>query len=342
MLLSIIIINYNTFRLTCDCIQSIKKTVHVDYEILLVDNNSKEKDPEEFLKLFPFIRLITLKENVGFGRANNIGMEASAGDYFLLLNSDTIVLENTINETVFYINNHTYVDVLGCRVQYPDGNKQLTVFAYGGELKLLSAIKFFFKKNAIIKQCERVLTYIIKKIKGQKQLLNQAIQDEPVPNYNNGERIGSLMGVFLLIRRSVFLSTKGFDPDFFMYYEETEWFLKRLRCHNIVYYPKVSVIHYYGKSDVYNKMNLQYNISGYLFWYKISYLHYFFFLLFNVIDIPCKLVMGIIMFQRKYFAEVLISLSALPYAVFDIPRFRNAFGSRKEMLKLNYLKKMNQ
>jgi GT2 family glycosyltransferase len=338
MLLSIIIINYNTFNLTCDCIRSIKNTATIDYEILLIDNNSKECAADQFLKLFPEIKLTALKENIGFGRANNLGMEKASGKYFLLLNSDTVVLENTINETVDFFEKNPDADVLGCRSLYPDGSNQLTVYSYGNEKKLLYAIKFFFKKNAVVNFSERVINYCIRKIKGNSTALKEQTNHEIVLNYNNGERIGSMMGVFLLIRQSVYRDTRGFDPDFFMYYEESEWFLRRLRNHNIVYYPKVSIIHYYGKSDVYKKMNLQYHVSAYLFWYKFSYWHYFFFTLFNLIDIPAKLIMSIITFDRTYLKELVMAVKALPYAFFEIPRYSNAFGARNEMLKLKYLK----
>src|SRR5215204_1372499 len=117
MLLSIIIINYNTFQLTCNCIRSIKETTNAtSYEIVLIDNNSKECDADKFLEVFPDIKLIPLKENVGFGRANNRGAEAAKGKYVLLLNSDTIVNQNTIDETVDYLEKHPEMDILGCKV----------------------------------------------------------------------------------------------------------------------------------------------------------------------------------------------------------------------------------
>src|SRR5947209_17301810 len=128
MLLSIIIINYNTFELTCGCIRSIKQTARLSHEIILVDNNSRECAPEKFLEVFPDVKLIALKENVGFGRANNRGVEEASGTYVLLLNSDTVVHENTLDETVAYLQNHPDVDILGCKV-FTNGNSvQKTVY----------------------------------------------------------------------------------------------------------------------------------------------------------------------------------------------------------------------
>jgi GT2 family glycosyltransferase len=98
MELSVIIINYNTFRLTSNCIRSLReKLTGVEYEIILIDNASTECDPELFSEKFPFIRLIKSKENTGFTGGNNLGVAAAQGKYLLLLNSDTELINNAPN-----------------------------------------------------------------------------------------------------------------------------------------------------------------------------------------------------------------------------------------------------
>ena len=95
MQLSIIIINYNTFTLTCNCIRSIhEKLTGLSYEIVLVDNASVERDPNEFKALFPDIVLVASKENTGFTGGNNLGLKHASGEYILLLNSDTELINN--------------------------------------------------------------------------------------------------------------------------------------------------------------------------------------------------------------------------------------------------------
>ena len=75
MQLSIIIINYNTFQLTCNCIQSLKERLHdMSYEVVLVDNASTECDPKSFLERFPDINLIVNPVNSGFTGGNNLGI----------------------------------------------------------------------------------------------------------------------------------------------------------------------------------------------------------------------------------------------------------------------------
>jgi GT2 family glycosyltransferase len=336
-MLSIIIINYNTFQLTLSCIRSIVETTEVEHEILLIDNNSKECDPKLFLKFFPTLRLIELKENVGFGRANNVGMKNAQGDFILLLNSDTIVQRNTINETVDFLKKNENVDIIGCKSVLENGTTQETVYQCHDETNLIPALKYLVKHNTII---QTLLKHAAKRRKSSR---GKTVAGEDAnffnENYNNGKkRIGFLMGVFLLFRRSVFENTKGFDPDFFMYHEEKEWFLNRLKNYNIAYYTKASIIHFHGKSDVYNKMNLQHHVSDYLFWYKMGYAQFSFFILYNLLEIPSKIFVGAVTMNRFHFKNLNIILKSLLY-VGDIVRYPNKYGSRKEMLKIKYLKK---
>ncbi len=345
MLVSIIIINYNTFALTCDCIRSIQATTHVPFEIILVDNNSRECEPEKFLTIFPQVKLIALKENVGFGRANNRGVEEAAGKYILLLNSDTLVKENTIDETVAYLEAHTELDVLGCKVMTNGGAIQRTVYEYKGELNFFGSLLFFIKRNAVMKELIRLLVGMRSQKVLPKAVVNADTNKEnqpvaaPTPNYHNGKRIGALVGVFLLLKKSVYIASRGFDPDFFMYDEETNWFLKRLRNYKIVFYPAVEIFHYYGASNVYKKMNLQHHVSQYLFWYKISIPHYLLFLLYNLAEIPSKALVSLVKRDKNLLGEIPTQFKAFPYALLDIPRYSNRYGGRKEMLKLRSLKK---
>src|SRR5258708_2970093 len=93
--LSIVIVNYNTAQLTKDCITSIKKfTKNIKYEIILIDNASSEGIQVEGLKI------IKNKENVGFGGANNQGIKLAKGRYILFLNSDTLLIENSLEKLV--------------------------------------------------------------------------------------------------------------------------------------------------------------------------------------------------------------------------------------------------
>ena len=128
MQLSIIIINYNTFALTCNCIASIKeKLVGVDYEIILVDNASVECDANLFVDKFPFINLIKSPVNTGFTGGNNMGVAAAGGEYLLLLNSDTELINNAPKICLDHLQLHKEVGIATCQFLYPDGKIHATL-----------------------------------------------------------------------------------------------------------------------------------------------------------------------------------------------------------------------
>ncbi len=114
MKLSAIIINYNSFHLTSDCIRSvISYTKDISYETILVDNASTKSDPGKFLEEFPGISLIRSAVNGGFAYGNNFGIEKSTGEYILLRNSDTVLKEESIFQSLGYLRNNKAVGVLG-------------------------------------------------------------------------------------------------------------------------------------------------------------------------------------------------------------------------------------
>ncbi len=133
--LSVIVVNFNTFALTCDCLRTLYATTQEDgdafrMEVILVDNASRECDADLFREEFPQIRLIKNAENVGFGIANNQGMAAATGEYILLLNSDTIILPFAIRRSLLHLHARRQnpatarIALLGCEVLNADGSHQ--------------------------------------------------------------------------------------------------------------------------------------------------------------------------------------------------------------------------
>ena len=129
--LSIIIVNYNTFKLTRDTINScISEPTRYTYEIFLVDNKSTDDSLFQLKEYFKkeisrgTIKVIENEENKGFANANNLAIEKSQGDFVLLLNSDTLVEQNTIDKCMDYMTSAVNADVgaLGCKVSLADGS----------------------------------------------------------------------------------------------------------------------------------------------------------------------------------------------------------------------------
>jgi GT2 family glycosyltransferase len=122
---SVIIINYNTFDLTCQCIESIYRfTKKNSFEIILVDNASNECSVEKFSERFPAIKCVSSYENSGFAKGNNLGIFHSKGDIILLLNSDTYLTHDAISMAAAKFEQNRDAGVVSCRMLYPDGGIQ--------------------------------------------------------------------------------------------------------------------------------------------------------------------------------------------------------------------------
>jgi GT2 family glycosyltransferase len=127
--LSIIIVNYNTKRLLFDCIKSIYESKSsLDFEIIVIDNNSDDGSEILVRDGFPEVSLIKNKVNRGFAAANNQGLKMMKGQYGLLLNPDTVVLDNAFSKMVEFMEAHKNIGILGCKILNPDGTLQRAAF----------------------------------------------------------------------------------------------------------------------------------------------------------------------------------------------------------------------
>ena len=114
MNISIVYVNYKTARLILDSIKSVKeKTEDVDYEIIVVDNASGDGSLELIQKQYPEVICVQADENMGFGRANNLGMTYASGDCILFLNPDTILRNDAIDKLYAYLIEHPDVGACG-------------------------------------------------------------------------------------------------------------------------------------------------------------------------------------------------------------------------------------
>ena len=207
MTVSVIIINYDTFQITCDCIESvIRYTKGVPYEIVLVDNASPHDDPDQFLRRFPSIHLIKSKENGGFAKGNNIGIAASKGNVILLLNSDTILTEDSIAIAAQELARDNTIGALGVRLTYTDGRLQHT------------ARKFRSIRNELLDLARPVLKLLPYR-KRADLMLNQYFHG----NYDTW--CDWVSGACMMFRRELLhkLPDHKLDERFFMYGEDQLW-----------------------------------------------------------------------------------------------------------------------
>ncbi len=227
MELSIIIINYNTFELTCKCIASIQeKLLEVDYEIVLVDNASVERDANEFKALFPEINLVINKQNTGFTGGNNLGIEHSKGKYLLLLNSDTELINNAPKITLDYLKAHPDVGMTTAQLTYPDGRIQHTTRRFrtiGWELLEVFPI---YK--------------LLPRVKREKLMLHHYFDHQSLMDCD------WVWGAYMMFDRKILheLPQNKLSDDFFMYCEDVLWCwdFKQLG-YKIHFQPEAKVMH---------------------------------------------------------------------------------------------------
>ena len=196
---SVIIVTYNTKQMTLECIQSIfQQTNGVVFEIILVDNASNDGSKELF-EQYEGITYIYSNKNLGFGKANNLGYQYANGEYIFLLISDTILLNNAI--FYFYESMKKASSDIGCMgcILFDIQNKPMHSYGY------FPKMKHFF---------ERIANFNIPNIIKRTDL--------PESNDNYPKYVDYITGADLFIRRSTIDNGGLFDPDFFMYFEETE------------------------------------------------------------------------------------------------------------------------
>src|SRR5690606_25166695 len=141
--------------------------------------------------------------NVGFGIANNQGMAIARGTYILLLNSDCYLLNNAIDLAFHCAVKQPEVEIFGAMLLNEDGTEQKS-FYRASTINLFSPVKSALMGNPIAARLMQAKTH------------------------RQPSRIGGLYGAYIWLHRSVYERTGGFDPDFFMYCEDTEWFRNRI------------------------------------------------------------------------------------------------------------------
>lgn len=228
---SIIIVNWNTCKITCDCLRSVyEQTVDVSYEVILVDNASSDDSVEAFKKEFPQVVLIANSENRGFAAANNQGMAIAKGKYVLLLNSDTVVLDHAIEKSVAFAVQHPEAGVVGCRVLNWDMTLQPTCFMYPSALNMFLSSTYLYK------------FFSNSKFFGREKMTWW--------NRDDIREVEVVTGCFMLVRREAIEQVGVMDEGYFMYWEETDWCYRMKKAGwGVKFTPGAEIIHLGGASS---------------------------------------------------------------------------------------------
>jgi GT2 family glycosyltransferase len=228
---SIVIVNWNTKEILRNCLRSVyEQAGEIDFEIIVIDNASNDGSTEMVNNEFPYVILLKNAENRGFAVANNQGMAIARGRYVLLLNSDTVVLDNAIAKTVSFADHHKDTAVVGCRVLNPDGSTQQTCFMFPSMLNMFLSSTYLYKlfSNNSFFGRERMACW----------------------KRNDVREVDVVTGCFMLVKQDVIMKVGVLDERFFMYGEETDWCY---RCKQAgwktLFTPSAEIIHLGGESS---------------------------------------------------------------------------------------------
>lgn len=226
---SIIFVNYNTCKFTINAIDSVYKyTTKLNFEIIVVDNNSTDNSVYEIKDKFPNVTIVKNDKNIGFGRANNIGMQIAKGKYFFLLNTDTYLLNNAIQIFYNFMENPSNKDVaiVGGELCIPNGDWNVS---FGSFPNFQTFVKGSFWRHFYNKSF-----YINSKF-------------IPVVTHNeNPYLVDYVSGANFFVRKEIIESVGKFRDCFFMYFEETEltFRIKQKILNAKVYLiPKAKIVH---------------------------------------------------------------------------------------------------
>ncbi|RCS46356.1 glycosyltransferase family 2 protein [Bremerella cremea] len=229
---SILVVSYNTREETLACLASVyEQTKEVSFELIVVDNASSDGSAEAIEETFSDLTLIKSTENLGFAGANNLAAEKATGEYVLLLNPDTVILDQAIDRIVAFAQADSEMGVYGGRTLFGDltlnanschgAPTPWSLFCMGTGFSSLFRNSTFFNPEGL-----------------------GAWRRDSV------REVDCISGCFLLIKRSIWEQLDGFDLDYFMYGEDTDLCLRARKLGaKCLIVPDAQLIHYGGRSE---------------------------------------------------------------------------------------------
>lgn len=230
MKLTVIIVNYNVKFFVEQCLDSLERALDgIDGEVFVVDNHSSDGSIEYLKPRFPKVIFIESNHNLGFARANNMAIRQAAGQYVLLLNPDTFVGEQTIKQTIEFMDQHPKAGGVGVKMFNTDGTKALE-----SRRGLPTPLTSFYKMCGLCSKFPESRRF-------GKYYMGYLSWDKP-------ERIDIISGAFCLMRKEALDKAGHLDEDFFMYGEDIDLSYRLLKAGYDNWYLPLPILHYKGES----------------------------------------------------------------------------------------------
>lgn len=249
---SIVIVNWNTRDLLIDCIYSIESTIRKhSFEIIVVDNASTDGSVEAVNNIFQNVNVIKNDKNLGFAKANNIGLRLSIGRYYCLVNSDIIALKDSLDSLINFLDSHHHVGAIG-PLTYNE------FFHYRPNCRDFPNLKTALVEAFFIDKVPLLSNFL------GGRLLKSLPLDSP-------SEIDVLSGCFFCFRSDLCNSIGLLDENFFIYGEDKDY-CKRIKNKgfSIIFYPLAKVIHIAGASSSKSPIRFQKEMlkSNTIYWKK--------------------------------------------------------------------------
>jgi GT2 family glycosyltransferase len=227
---TIIIVAWNVRHCVEQCLDSVfKKTNGINFEVIYVDNGSTDGTVEWVKSKYPETIIIQNHENLGFIKANNQAIRIARGRYVLLLNSDTVVLDNAIAKAIRFADANPRAAVVGCKVLNPDKSLQRTCFMHPSPLNLFLATTYLYKlfpKSRSFGR-ERMTWW----------------------NFEQSRQVDVVVGCFSLVRKMAIDEVGLMDEQFFVYGDDMDWCYRFQQSGwYVMYTPDPQIIHYGGQT----------------------------------------------------------------------------------------------
>ena len=227
---SIIIVAWNVREFLYNCIKSVyEQTEGISFEVIYVDNASEDGSIEKVRQEFPEVRIIENEENKGFITANNQAIEIAEGRYVLLLNSDTIILDNAIAKTVKFADTHPETAVVGCKVLNHDRTLQRNCSMFNSILNMFLYATYLYK------------------IFPQNRFFGR--QHMTWWDFNDIKEVDVVCGCFSLVRKEAIDQVGLMDPRYFVYGDDPDWCYRFKKSGwKIMFTPEPEIIHFGGQT----------------------------------------------------------------------------------------------
>ena len=228
--LSIVVVAYRNPELTRECLRSVFEQTHGSFEVIVLDNASGDGTAEMVAAEFPRARLYSLDQNIGFARGNNLAASHARGDWLLLLNPDTVVLDGALDHLLAFARTRPDGGIYGGRTLQPDGRVNPT--SCWGLPTLWSTLCFATGASTLFPD-------------------SRWLNPESLGRWERDSvrTVGAISGCLLLLRRSLWERLGGFDERFFMYGEDIDLAVRaRALGFAPLITPDATVVHVVGAS----------------------------------------------------------------------------------------------